>query len=61
MALQKGNGGIGLSIADGDGDHIYVVDVKSGGVADVDGRIRSGDEILEVRISLRMSRVILNF
>uniref|UniRef100_A0A7M5XCZ7 Multiple PDZ domain protein n=1 Tax=Clytia hemisphaerica TaxID=252671 RepID=A0A7M5XCZ7_9CNID len=48
VALQKGNGGIGLSIADGDGDHIYVVDVKSGGVADVDGRIRSGDEILEV-------------
>jgi len=48
VLLEKGTGGIGLSIADGNGQHIYVINVKPGGPADMDGRIRSGDEILEV-------------
>lgn len=52
VALEKGTGGIGLSIADGNNNHIYVINVKLGGVADLDGRIRSGDEILEVSSSI---------
>ena len=42
---------IGLSIAGGKGvssNHIFVIEVKEGGPADIDGRIKVGDEILEV-------------
>ncbi|XP_065657579.1 multiple PDZ domain protein isoform X3 [Hydra vulgaris] len=49
--LIKGKLGIGLSIAGGKGaesNHIFVIDVKPGGPADVDGRIQRGDELLEV-------------
>lgn len=49
--LDKGRLGIGLSIAGGKGaesDHIFVINVKPGGPADLDGRIISGDVILEV-------------
>eukprot|EP00794_Sanderia_malayensis_P008083 gene8083-8948_t len=51
VELSKGKTGIGLSIAGGKGassNHIFVVEVKEGGPAHVDGRIRAGDEILEV-------------
>ena len=30
-------------------NHIFVIEVKNGGPADADGRIKVGDEILEVR------------
>ena len=42
---------LGLSIAGGKGvssNHIFVIEVKEGGPADEDGRIKVGDEILEV-------------
>ena len=48
VSLEKSSGGIGLSIADGNDGHIYVINVKLGGVADLDGRIRYNDEIIEV-------------
>lgn len=56
VSLEKSTGGIGLSIADGNDGHIYVITVKMGGVADLDGRIRSGDEILEVYKITRPNR-----
>ena len=51
MVLNKARLGIGISIGGGKGaesNHIFVIDVKPGGPADVDGRIQPGDEILEV-------------
>jgi len=51
LELFKGETGIGLSIAGGKGvssNHIFVIEVKEGGPADRDGRIKVGDEILEV-------------
>ena len=51
VVLNKGRLGIGLSIAGGKGadtNHIFVIEVKPRGPADMDGRIRPGDEILEV-------------
>lgn len=51
VLLAKGDSGIGLSIAGGkgaDSNHIFVIGVKPGGPAHIDGQIKSGDEILEV-------------
>ena len=51
VLLNKGAAGIGLSIIQGKGeyfDHIYIIEVKPGGPAALDGRIMKGDEILEV-------------
>ncbi|EDO33706.1 predicted protein [Nematostella vectensis] len=51
VSLSKGNTGLGLSIAGGKGvavNRIFIVDVKSGGPAEQDGRIKQADEILEV-------------
>ncbi|XP_048584388.1 multiple PDZ domain protein [Nematostella vectensis] len=51
VSLSKGNTGLGLSIAGGKGvavNRIFIVDVKPGGPAEQDGRIKQADEILEV-------------
>ncbi|XP_022779810.1 multiple PDZ domain protein-like isoform X3 [Stylophora pistillata] len=55
--LVKGGTGLGLSIAGGKGaaaNRIFVVDVKPGGPAERNGKIKQADEILEVNeVSIR--------
>ena len=54
VLLTKSRLGIGLSITGGKGDdsnHIFVIEVKPSGPADLDGRVKPGDEILEVSLN----------
>uniref|UniRef100_A0A5S6R115 Uncharacterized protein n=1 Tax=Trichuris muris TaxID=70415 RepID=A0A5S6R115_TRIMR len=55
ISLNKGSSGLGFNIVGGeDGEGIYISYILPGGVADVSGLLRKGDQLLEVNgIDLR--------
>ena len=49
VTLQKGGSGLGFNIVGGEGgEGIYISFLLAGGVADLSGHLRKGDQILEV-------------
>jgi len=49
VVLQKGHSGLGFNIVGGeDGEGIFVSFILPGGVADVSGELRPGDQIISV-------------
>lgn len=53
--LNKGLTGLGFNIVGGeDGEGIFISFILAGGVADLSGELRRGDQILSVRLLLTM-------
>lgn len=51
--LNKGPTGLGFNIVGGeDGEGIFISFILAGGVADLSGELRRGDQILSVRLLL---------
>lgn len=49
VILQKGSTGLGFNIVGGeDGEGIFVSFILAGGVADLSGELRPGDQIISV-------------
>ena len=49
MVLNKGQAGLGFNIVGGeDGEGIFISFILAGGVADLSGELRRGDQILAV-------------
>ena len=57
VVLNKGPTGLGFNIVGGeDGEGIFISFILAGGVADLSGELRRGDQILSVRLVLTMHR-----
>lgn len=55
VVLNKGPTGLGFNIVGGeDGEGIFISFILAGGVADLSGELRRGDQILSVRLLLTM-------
>lgn len=53
VVLNKGPTGLGFNIVGGeDGEGIFISFILAGGVADLSGELRRGDQILSVRLML---------
>jgi len=53
VVLNKGPTGLGFNIVGGeDGEGIFISFILAGGVADLSGELRRGDQILSVRFIL---------
>lgn len=51
VVLNKGPTGLGFNIVGGeDGEGIFISFILAGGVADLSGELRRGDQILSVRL-----------
>jgi len=60
VVLNKGPTGLGFNIVGGeDGEGIFISFILAGGVADLSGELRRGDQILSVRSMLAMFSVTL--
>lgn len=56
VVLNKGPTGLGFNIVGGeDGEGIFISFILAGGVADLSGELRRGDQILSVRLMLAKS------
>lgn len=52
--LNKGQAGLGFNIVGGeDGEGIFISFIQAGGVADLSGELRRGDQILAVSLHLK--------
>lgn len=59
MTLQKGEKGLGFNIVGGEGgEGIYISFILAGGVADLSGQLKRGDQILDVSCDLTQPHVI---
>lgn len=56
VVLNKGPTGLGFNIVGGeDGEGIFISFILAGGVADLSGELRRGDQILSVRKVIKIS------
>ena len=59
VVLNKGPTGLGFNIVGGeDGEGIFISFILAGGVADLSGDLRRGDQILSVRLLLTMKLLV---